>query len=439
MTTKIIFNHLNLTPLAREASTLTPGEIKAFLIEKGVLPSFDDAKASYWSLGAQWWKQIIDGKYHRYGPMVFDEGLHGKHVEPGYLKGIEMASHFFVDHFEKEFSLDLYKETHHIACAHFKPEKDRDNGMICASSEIDLFRTAGEECRGNKIESDEYKQVETKREVIRKLCSQLNLAVNALQETNEKDNELYEDPRFLAMLKRKGIQLPEGKKTSEMKQKDLEEAIIKTKEALGEQWVQPCNENESTELLKLLNAEDEKLCVQMKEIIHDIDEAMQRKFSSIAERLGLEKPFVECGISSDLTMVIYYLKSDKSLNYEEITQKLIAEFNFNLQSLQETAYHKIQSAGSECPDKEFIEDVKKEYQEAVTPLIAQLYAELEWAHPWIDGQGRTDLIVLNGLLSREGIHPCILNEPYYSTGNGGDLWVNYLKGGIAEFNAHRGV
>ncbi|MBA3239495.1 MAG: Fic family protein [Parachlamydiaceae bacterium] len=66
-------------------------------------------------------------------------------------------------------------------------------------------------------------------------------------------------------------------------------------------------------------------------------------------------------------------------------------------------------------------------------LIAQLFAELEWAHPWIDGQGRTDLILLNGLLAREGLHPCILQEPYYSSINDTNSWVTYLKEGLAKF------
>ena len=42
----------------------------------------------YYGLGDNWWKQIINGKAHEYGKDVFDQGLHGGSVEPGFLNGI---------------------------------------------------------------------------------------------------------------------------------------------------------------------------------------------------------------------------------------------------------------------------------------------------------------------------------------------------------------
>lgn len=72
----------------------TPEEIKNYLIKQGILPTPEEAKSTYWSLGKDWWKQLIDGWAHKHGPLVFDMGLHGGFAEPGYLKGIEAASHF---------------------------------------------------------------------------------------------------------------------------------------------------------------------------------------------------------------------------------------------------------------------------------------------------------------------------------------------------------
>ncbi len=81
-------------PLASK-KVLSPPEIKAFLINEGILPSSEEAKKVFWSLGEDWWRQIIDGKHQKHGKLVFDQGLHGGKIEPGYLKGVEDGSHFF--------------------------------------------------------------------------------------------------------------------------------------------------------------------------------------------------------------------------------------------------------------------------------------------------------------------------------------------------------
>jgi len=73
--------------------------------------------------------------------------------------------------------------------------------------------------------------------------------------------------------------------------------------------------------------------------------------------------------------------------------------------------------------------------------IADLFQVLEWLHPFLDGQGRTDLIVLSKELVAAGLNPPILEEPYFSTLRCLDEWVIYLKQGIErwqkEFSANR--
>lgn len=66
-------------------------------------------------------------------------------------------------------------------------------------------------------------------------------------------------------------------------------------------------------------------------------------------------------------------------------------------------------------------------------LIADLYQKLEWFHPFPDGQGRTDLMVLGMLLSKHGFCPAILNEPYVSSFAPLSDWVNYLKEGMKKW------
>lgn len=115
-----------------------PKSIKEALIEAGILPTPEQAKQTFWSLGEYWWMQIIDGMYHSHGKMVFDEGLHLGNIERGYLKGIEEGCRYFVDHLDGPLTLDLYRDTHHKACAHFR--RGNNNGVCCDASEIDCFR-----------------------------------------------------------------------------------------------------------------------------------------------------------------------------------------------------------------------------------------------------------------------------------------------------------
>ncbi|HEY5235578.1 MAG TPA: Fic family protein, partial [Rhabdochlamydiaceae bacterium] len=166
-----------------------------------------------------------------------------------------------------------------------------------------------------------------------------------------------------------------------------------------------------------------------------------------AKRTGLKGPLTECKISEeDRTMVflvyfplfpifLSYFPMPTLLNSEQLTNKLILEFHQNLRLLREETSKRIQAIDPTVPRSQAIEPIKVDYQERAIRIIARLYAELEWIHPWHDGQGRTDLISLNGLLCQEaGLHPCILEYPYFSSSNSIDAWVDYLKAGLQEFN-----
>lgn len=78
------------------------------------------AKELYCGLGENWWKTIVDGSYHPYGKMVFDQGLHGHEVEPGFIDSASKTYHFVADHLMESPSEDLYKAIHKSACSHFK-------------------------------------------------------------------------------------------------------------------------------------------------------------------------------------------------------------------------------------------------------------------------------------------------------------------------------
>lgn len=65
--------------------------------------------------------------------------------------------------------------------------------------------------------------------------------------------------------------------------------------------------------------------------------------------------------------------------------------------------------------------------------IADLFQILEWIHPFRDGQGRADLVLLSTLLAKNGINPPILTEPYFSTTSTLEDWLEYLKEGIIKW------
>lgn len=75
----------------------------------------------------------------------------------------------------------------------------------------------------------------------------------------------------------------------------------------------------------------------------------------------------------------------------------------------------------------------EEYRKEALKNIATLFSELEWLHPWIDGQGRSDIVLCNFLLAQEGLNPAILDNPYYSSFNTIPDWATYLKQGIAQW------
>ncbi len=411
----IIKKHIKLV-IKMAASVSTNSEIRTFLIQQKVLPTFEEAQKVFWSRGEEWWKQLIDGKFHQYGRMVFDQGLHERATEPGYLAGIEKASRYFTEHFAEEFSKEMYRNIHHFACAHFR--KDEKNEIMCGWDEIDSFRTRTGKSSGYPVFEERYIQVKKNLEIVKTICSRL---YNACSQFDEDDDpftrEIYE---YLGK-----------KKTSlEDKQKLLAAARSNADRILFKLSDESYPEKTDMEVYSILDQKSQQLQRELRHIVDTIAEQLNTQFVALAKRLGLEKPFIEC-FRSDLAICVEYNPADRFLKLDQVTEKLISEFNFHLAQLQKNASEKV------IEGKDSIEKIKHDYQDAVIPLIAMLYAELEWAHPWIDGQGRTDLIVLNGLLSREGLHPCILDEPYLSTSNLPEVWVNYLKQGLARFESNR--
>ncbi len=75
---------------------------------------------TYWRLGANKWKETIDGIYHPFGNMVFDLGLHRpENREPGYMASMIQAFNHLSAHWNHILNADFYLAVHKMACAHF--------------------------------------------------------------------------------------------------------------------------------------------------------------------------------------------------------------------------------------------------------------------------------------------------------------------------------
>lgn len=418
-------------PSAPLAELKSPDEVRTYLIHAGVLPTPNQAKETYWSLGSDWWKQIIDGKYHKHGPMVFDQGLHRGHTEPGYLKGVESASHFFADNFHQPFTLGMYKEIHSRACAHFanNTKLEKESGIICHPSKINDFRTEGERAGGLPICDPEFVYLNKIKNATNRIDQQLSLAKEALENHGKEPPEEECPAELLALFK--SMDIKDEPDDLETKQKKLAEAILKAQKLLTEL---SCDNipNDPKALCSLLWDKEKETWRKLNLIGSKNVQQINDQLQQISARLGLKTSFAYCILGGDNTICISYNAESPLLKFGELAELLITEFDQNLTLLQKKTCEKLQS------DNQEIDCIKKEYQEQALFLIARLYAELEWAHPWIDGQGRTDLVGLNGLLSQAGLHPCILEEPYFSTGALVSDWVDYLKAGLKKFEEVRG-
>ncbi len=107
--------------------------------------SKEAAENRFTALGDNWWKQIYDGKYHPFGKMVFDQGLHkignNSAKEPGFYASALKAFHLAKENLGNKVTVDFYLDLHKLACDHFNGEKN-NTGML--SQEAGAFRNISE-------------------------------------------------------------------------------------------------------------------------------------------------------------------------------------------------------------------------------------------------------------------------------------------------------
>ncbi len=405
----------------KRGSVITVSD-RAYLIEQGILPSPEEAKKTYWSLGTMWWKQLIDGWAHKYGPMVFDEGLYkGSFCEPGYLEGIKAASRFFTDNFDKPFSLDLYKAIHAHACSHFATSKPYEESGVVANSANNSFRTIQE---SSKYDFSDYQAVPPEMRQFTLLSDMWNKVSDAQADLrNEEVRALIANLSLEVngYYKKIAAKPPVAVKVLEKKS----QSAIQEAKKLLETIAHPSIPDDPDALCSILHIKSMMILPKVQQIAEDYIKRMNRYFEIITFGLSLMEPLVQCAYwTANIFRVIY---PPRSAGLQEfISKQIINNFNRNLTCLQKRTCIALRARTP-------VTQLKQEYQDEACKLIADLFGQLEWAHPWTDGQGRTDLITLNGLLCQEGLHPAILYHPYYSTGCPLDQWLLYLKAGLKKW------
>lgn len=340
-----MFEGINSSPLSRPSPISSSTSSKA------------NMKDTYWALGDKFWMQIIDGKYHEYGPMVFDEAKHSGPKEPGFFASLQEGCRFASEHLGEKPNLHFYKDLHRVLCAHFKGEETQ---TVMGAEALGLFRKDSARIRPS------------------------------IREFSKDAKEHYTNLYF----------------------------------------------HESEDLLNLLKESEparyEKICADYpaaKKWVNDWEKLWQKKarevndyVSKICDDAHIPR-FVTIFKSDDYFYVDY--TALKPEEHEKIAEFLFNQYNDKIAECNA----KLMKAAS----SEEIARIKEEKLEA----IAHFYQMLEWQHPFPDGQGRTDLVLLSKLLTEEGFNPAILEDPYFSSWSTLEEWKPYLADGIKAWQEAR--
>jgi len=342
---------------------------------------YPNSKGFFGDLKENWWKQVIDGKYHHLGKEVFDKGLHKKHVEPGYLESARKASKLARQNLGKKVDVEFYKLLNKTACSHFS-EVSRDQVNMDADK-AGTFRNVP--CR--------YVIPIAKRTIAK--VEPFGVLTDVERNTGEYRasalDYLTDRTRYSYLFKKKDMSQAIGYRyvceteytCSNLLNGFLDKGLI------------------TTEDVELILEADNKIDEEIEKIIVELEE--------IRETLKIEHPLVSIKKTDQIIYVFY--KYNKIDDIEAIANKIFNEYYKNLE--QPT-------------------DSEEEKLEAALKAIASLFQKLEWLHPFADGQGRTDLILLSKLLVEQGFNPPIFYDPYLSTTSTLNDWIDYLKRGITK-------
>jgi hypothetical protein len=110
-----------------------------FVPSEGGVDSIDEERFNciYQLIGNEKWKECIDGTYHNYGPDVFDLGLHGGAVEPGFLASMLHVFQFLPKNYHRRVDAAFYLDLHKVACSHFQGASTQ---TVIGQEKVGVFR-----------------------------------------------------------------------------------------------------------------------------------------------------------------------------------------------------------------------------------------------------------------------------------------------------------
>jgi hypothetical protein len=335
----------------------------------------ESSEQVYSGLGKNWWKQLYDGKYHHFGPEVFDKGLHGHGAEPGFYNSALKAFEFGKRHLNEKLSVEFYRDLHKEACAHFQGKKNTTEMKARDAGRFRSVQESGVRCTFYLDAMLKFVDGNNDRErIIGDYCIL----------RNHYGDQIVEICTHGTTLKNKEVWGREFTITPADAQ-EFENLIQKKFHALKEALNEWANDPVVKNAIPGIALRDDKLCINYKEprwhdfsfdvVIPHLFEAFNRTLSEINEEL-INTPLNEQGKIDSL-----------------VERKLV--------------------------------------------LIDNLYQNLEWLHPYPDGQGRTDLLLLAKLLCENGFTPAILDEPYMSSFSSREDWLAYLKEGMLKWGEER--
>lgn len=362
--------------------------------------SRQEAQQTYWKLGDEWWKQIIDGECHSFGPLVFDLGLHDdKKVEPGFLASLKDGMNYASANLCQPLTIEFYRELHRQLCTHFMGE---DNNTLVGCDEIGIFRNSDKGCR---FPLSHYVTPEASPHYF-------------IYTLNEYLNYIKSSPHFYATRHTPNMAIH----AVEIWKQDIE-CSGKLLGNLGNAFFETIKDKKNLEKYIAAEAKISTAWIEEHETrCADRVRMLNEYTKNMAAELGFA-PFINFYLATfeekgEGYIRLHYLDIDHKL-ISMITNTVIDQYNQTMKNLN----NKTKFSGTETRGQ------RKEKLRA----IADLFQKLEWLHPFHDGQGRTDLVLLSKLLTENGFHPVIMQQPFTSSFSTLDEWVEELEKGLVAW------
>lgn len=345
--------------------------------------TYEQAHAKLMGLGEKdIFRQHIDGRDHdsERGALVYDYDRPAGRGEWGYwnssLKAIQMSGS--PEHLMKGPTVESYKALQATACAHFNVQGPEQGGKESIGVFLERF---GGDIFGGK---------NAKFYMSRIFC------------TTPEENEARDDKYYRCKLYEHSCPRPPTSPNTKIYETEFERFKRQNPKAYDK------------------DATVEKFCADC-----------------LAAHKWLEE--FRCDVGAKVNEINFYIRTkSEELGLDEPVAVIKPDPTHRWNANKLWIIYQISQDKIEPTVKRLFEKYNNDMEEATSDeqrlrLIAELFQMLEWIHPFSDGQGRTDLILLNKELCRWGFNPAILEDPYVSTSCTLDEWVGYLKMGMAKW------